>query len=108
MKNWVKKQFLLPGIPLWVVPSLLASATGTIWLRLSIVRTTYEISQTDQMIRNLREDCDQAALRSAALSSPRRLENLARTKYGLTQPKSNQIVYLQNGSPNPGSAMHAR
>lgn len=85
------------GMPLWVVPALIGMAIGTVWLRLSIVRTTYSIDQDEKKIRQLQLERQQLELRVTALRSPRRLELLARTRFGLTQPKSEQIVHLNGG-----------
>ena len=82
-------------IPLWVIPMLVAMAIGTVWLRLYIVRTTYTISQTDKMIRNLQQNREQAELKLASQRSPRKLEAIARTKFGLSQPRADQVVYLR-------------
>jgi hypothetical protein len=82
-------------IPLWVVPTLVAMAIGTVWLRLYIVRTTYSVSQTDKTIRALQQDREQAALKLASHRSPRKLEALARTRFGLAQPRADQVVYIK-------------
>ena len=55
----MKSRFLLPWVPVWALPVLATMAIGTVWLRLAIVRTTYEISQTDGMIRNLQQEREQ-------------------------------------------------
>lgn len=82
-------------IPLWVVPLLVIMAIGTVWLRLSIVRMTYSVSQTDRMILNLQHERDKVDLRLASLRSPRRLEALARSRFGLSQPRADQVVYIK-------------
>ena len=81
-------------MPLWVLPLLVLFSIGTVWLRLTIVRTTYSIGQTDREIRNQQLEKEQAELRAAALRSPRRLELLARTRFGLSQPVSDRIIHL--------------
>lgn len=86
-------------MPLWVIPSLILMSIGTVWLRLSIVATTYSIDQAEKKIRQLQLEREQLELRVTALRSPRRLELLARTRYGLTQPQSEQIVHLKGGAP---------
>jgi cell division protein FtsL len=86
-------------MPLWVVPVLIAMSIGSVWLRLAIVRTTYSITQTEKSIRQLQLEREQMELRVTALRSPRRLELLARTRFGLSQPKSEQIVHPQGGAP---------
>jgi cell division protein FtsL len=85
-------------MPLWALPLLIAMAIGTVWLRLSIVRTTYSINQAEKKIRELQLVREQMELKVTALRSPRRLELLGKTRYGLTQPKSEQIVHLGGGS----------
>lgn len=79
-------------VPLWTIPVLILFAIGTVWLRLSIVRTAYTINQTNKMIEQARQDRDVFQLKVAALRSPRRLELLARTRFGLSQPTVNQVV----------------
>ena len=90
----MRRRFIIPGIPFWVLPVLGVMAIGTVWIRLTIVRTTYEISQTDMMIRNLQQNREQAVLQISALRSPRRLEAIAKAKYGLTQPQAEQIIHM--------------
>lgn len=82
-------------MPLWVVPVIIAMAIGTVWLRLTIIRTTYSINETEKMIRNTRRDKEQLELKLANLRSPRRLEALAKTKFNLQQPKADQVVHLK-------------
>jgi len=82
-------------LPLWTVPVLLGLAIGTVWLRLSIVGTTYSIDETDRMIRNLKQAHERAELKLASVRSPRRLELLARTKFGLQPARAEQVVHLK-------------
>lgn len=85
-------------MPLWALPVLILMAIGTVWLRLSIVRTTYSIGQSDKMIQSLKQAREQMELKVTALRSPRRLESLARTKYGMTQPRADQVIHMK-GEP---------
>ncbi len=68
------------------------------WLRLSIVRTSYEITQNDRMIRDLKQVREQSELKVTGLRSPRRLEVLAKSRFGLTQPRSDQVIRHGNSS----------
>lgn len=79
-------------IPLWIFPVLIIFAIGTVWLRLAIIRTTYSITQTSKRIEQARQDRELLQLKLAAMRSPRRLEILARTKFGLNKPTFNQII----------------
>ena len=90
---------ILRWLPTWVVPVLIVMAAGTVWLRLSIVRTTYDYNQTARIISNSKRELEQAELRLARARSPAHLEQLARTKFGLAPPKSEQVIYL--GAPAP-------
>lgn len=85
-------------MPLWVVPAILAASVVTVWLRLSIVRTTYAINQADKQSRQLRQEREEMALKVTALRSPRRLEGLARSKFGLNTPRADQVIHF--GSRN--------
>lgn len=94
-------------IPFWAVPVVIVLAIGTVWLRLSIVGTTYSISQSERNIRELHHAREQAELRLTALRSPRRLEILAKTKFGLAPAKSEQIVHMSDPQSTAQSAPEA-
>jgi hypothetical protein len=82
---------------------ILALAAGTIWVRLFIMNTTLKIGQTDKMIRDLRQAKEQMELKVTGLRSPRRLEILAKTRFGLGQPRSDQIIRYGNHSGSSGN-----
>ena len=82
-------------IPLWVIPSVLILAVGTVWLRLAIVKTSYSINQAEKFVRKTTEHKQSAEMRVNALKSPRRLETLAKQKFSLSQPTVRQVVHLQ-------------
>lgn len=82
-------------MPLWIVPVIVGLAIGTVWLRLFIIRTTYEINETDKMIQGLRQAREQAELKLTGMKSPRKLETLARSRFKLTHPKPEQLVYVK-------------
>jgi len=81
--------------PIWVVFPIVVMAIGTVWLRLSIIGTTYSISQADRQLANLHQENEQIELKITGLRSPRRLEVLARAKFGLSKPRTDQVVYLK-------------
>ena len=82
-------------IPTWAVPLLVIFAIGTVWLRLQVVGTTYSIHQVNQEINRLRQEQEKVLAQVSALRSPLRLEKLARTKFGLTKPGLDQVVYVK-------------
>jgi cell division protein FtsL len=81
-------------LPLWALALMVVMAIGTVWLRLQIVRTTYAIDQVDRRIHALQQAREQMDIKITALRSPRRLEQIARTKFGLVPPRSEQIVHM--------------
>jgi cell division protein FtsL len=95
-------KFLRVWIPLWVIPIVAGLAIGATWMRLGIVRTTYAINQAEREVRNLQIEREQMQLKVTALRSPRRLEALARARFGLSQPKSDRIVQM---NPLPVKAL---
>lgn len=86
MKHW---------FPRWTIPTLILLSISTVWLRLSIVKTVYTINQTEGMIKNSKHDLEKSSLKVSSLRSPRRLELLSKARFNLTQPNSNQVVYIK-------------
>jgi len=84
--------------PSWIWPVFLLMTIMSVWVRLSVVKTTYDVSQSDRALRSLQQDREQIELRVAGLKSPRRLEVLARSKFALTQPRADQVIYLETSS----------
>ena len=82
-------------IPEWSLLVLVLFSVGTVWLRLAVVRLTYSVNQVDKMIEKATQDRENLQLNLAALRSPRRLEILARTKFGFVQPKIEQVIHLK-------------
>lgn len=82
-------------IPFWTIPLLILFSIGTVWLRLTLVKTTYEVNQSNRQIEEARKEREAYQLKAAALRSPRRLEALARTRFKLAQPKVEQMVQLK-------------
>ncbi|MFN7685670.1 MAG: hypothetical protein ACK5QT_09710 [Oligoflexia bacterium] len=86
------------AFPRWIWPVLLVFTILTVWVRLGVVRSTYEASQAEKSIRVLQQDREQIELRVAGLKSPRRLEGIARSRFGLGQPRPDQVVYMGSGA----------
>lgn len=87
MKKW---------IPIWVIPLLVIFAIGTVWLRLSIVDFTYQINDATNATRATENQREQMALRVAGQRSPRKLEAVARTKFGLSPPRAEQVIPMES------------
>lgn len=82
--------------PLWTIPVLIAFAFATVWLRLTVVQTTYELNQADKTLHNLKLENEKLELRVAQLRSPRRLESIAKQKFKLSPPTPDKLVQLKD------------
>jgi hypothetical protein len=81
-------------IPIWAIVSLALFTVGSVWLRLSIIGSVYEFNQAERLLKNAEKRLETVELNLAKLKSPKNLEKLARTKYGLAAPKPEQIIHL--------------
>ncbi len=82
-------------IPLWAVPLILLFSIGTIWIRLAAVRATYAVTKTERLVAQVRDEREKAELRLAHFRSPKRLENLAKSRFHLSAARPEQVVRLR-------------
>ena len=54
-------------VPLWTIPVLIFLAFSTVWLRLSVVHTTYEVDQANKILHNLKLESEKLELKVAQL-----------------------------------------
>lgn len=81
--------------PKWIWPTIIFLSIATVWLRLQIVDTTYQIHQAEQQIQNAKHTDEKLELKAAQLRSPKRLELLAKNKFKLSPPQSDQVIRLE-------------
>jgi cell division protein FtsL len=82
-------------VPWWIFPVLVVFAFATVWLRLTVFQTTYELNEANKTLHNLKLQNERLELKVAQLRSPRRLEALARTKYKLNPPTPDRIIQMK-------------
>jgi len=63
-----------------------------VWVRLQVVHTGYELSAARHLAHRLEQEQRELELELATLTSPRRLEALARERLGMGPPTPGQIV----------------
>lgn len=63
-----------------------------VWVRLQAVRTGYQLSAGRHLVHKLEQEQRELELEIATLTSPRRLESLARDRLGMGPPAPGQIV----------------
>jgi hypothetical protein len=67
-----------------------------VWLRLTVVHTTYELDQANKMSHNLKLTNEKLELKVAQLRSPRRLEALAKARFQLQPPTPEKLIQLKD------------
>ena len=65
-----------------------------VWLRLQVVHTGYVLSTTSKLQSRLEQENRELRIELATLTSPDRLESLARRRLGLKQPEKGQVIVL--------------
>ncbi len=63
-----------------------------VWVRLQVVNGGYELSTARHLAHRLEQEQRELEIEIATLTSPRRLETLARERLGMTPPAPGQIV----------------
>jgi cell division protein FtsL len=74
--------------------ALIAAVLVHVWLRLQVVRMGYMLSTTSKLQTRLEQENRELKVELATLTSPDRLEALARQRLGLAAPEKGQIIVL--------------
>ncbi|MGH7826006.1 MAG: cell division protein FtsL [Candidatus Binatia bacterium] len=82
----------------WVLPvlglALVVVALLHVWLRLQVVHMGYVLSTTAKLQSQLEQENRELKVELATLTSPERLEEMARRRLGLTPPQRGQVIVL--------------
>ena len=89
-RDWVGN-FLAP---IFLVAGVVSLALAHVWLRLQVVQLGYVLSTTSKLHSQLEQENREFKLELATLTSPDRLEELARSRLGLKEPERGQVVIL--------------
>jgi cell division protein FtsL len=65
-----------------------------VWFRLQVVHMGYALSTTTQLQNQLEQENRELKLELASLTSPDRLEMMARKRLGLVSPEKGQVIVL--------------
>lgn len=65
-----------------------------VWLRLQVVHLGYVLSTMSKLQSQLEQENRELKVELATLTSPARLESMARARLGMTEPKRGQVVVL--------------
>jgi len=65
-----------------------------VWLRLQVVNQGYALSATTKLQQRLEQEQRELRLEYATMTSPERIEALARRRLGLRPPEKGQVIIL--------------
>ena len=65
-----------------------------VWLRLQVVHLGYELSSTSKLQNQLEQENRELKVELATLTSPERLEATVRSRLGMVEPSTGQVVIL--------------
>ena len=77
-----------------LVFGLIGAVLVHVWLRLQVVRMGYVLSTTSKLQARLEQENRELKVELATMTSPDRLEAMARQRLGLVQPEKGQVVVL--------------
>jgi cell division protein FtsL len=72
--------------------AVVAVALLLVWVRLQVVHAGYELSTARRLAHRLEQEQRELEIEVATLTSPRRLEQVARERLGMGPPTPGQIV----------------
>jgi cell division protein FtsL len=81
-------------LPALLGAGLVAVALLHVWLRLQVVHMGYALATATKLQRQLEQENRELKVELATLTSPQRLEAMARARLGMTQPQRGQVVIL--------------
>jgi cell division protein FtsL len=82
-----------PGFAILLGPLVVvAVALLLVWVRLQVVNAGYELSTARRLAHRLEQEQRELEIELATLTSPRRLEQVARERLGMGPPAPGQIV----------------
>lgn len=73
---------------------LICVALLNVWVRLQVVQTGYVLATTSKLYSRLEQEHRELRVEIATLTSPDRLEQMARKRLGLIPPEKGQVVVL--------------
>lgn len=77
-----------------LVLGLVALTLLHVWLRLQVVYMGYVLSTTTKLQNQLEQENRQLKVEIATLTSPERLQAMARSRLGLMPPQKGQVIVL--------------
>src|SRR3954462_8819697 len=87
-----RRGFLFPTL---LGVGLVAVALLHVWLRLQVVHMGYALATATKLQRQLEQENRELKVELATLTSPQRLEAMARSRLGMAEPQRGQVVILR-------------
>lgn len=74
---------------------LFAVSLFFVWSRVQVTSLEYEISQLESSLRGVRQETSNLRLEAASLSSPERIERVAKKELNLRLPSAEQVITVE-------------
>lgn len=87
-----RRQLVLSTLVLTI--GLIGLVLVHVWLRLQVVHMGYVLATTSKLQNRLEQENRELKIELATLTSPERLESLARQRLGLRAPEKGQVIVL--------------
>jgi len=82
------------ALSVFLTAALIAIVLLHVWLRLQVVQLGYVLSTGSRLQSRLEQENRELKIELATMTSPDRLESLARRRLGLRSPEKGQVVVL--------------
>ena len=66
-----------------------------VWVRLQVIHMGYVLSTASKLNSHLEQENRELKLELATLTSPERLQHMAKNRLGLVEPEKDQVVILR-------------
>lgn len=81
---------------IWGLLLILFVALGRVWQRVAVLKLTQEVESLKGEVSEIEKKYKYLNIEIASLSSVERIESLAMNELGLTYPKAERIIYLND------------
>lgn len=73
-----------------------------VWIRIQVIHLGYEVSRIRKETVELREQREILEAHVASLKAPARIESIARERFGMRLPRTDEVVIVEQAAGRPG------
>jgi cell division protein FtsL len=76
-----------------------------VWARIQVIQLGYEVSRLRNEVRELSQQRDLLEAEAASLKSPKRLEGIATSRFGMRLPMGDEVIILRRGTEDKAESL---